>query len=170
MINIESLKKKSLHRKVCEGVQILASLRRNKNLSLSPQVSNSVQSTHAVKQRLALPNLYISPRTLKHVLKTTLFVKTHLNPLQDPCFALVWQVFGFCDTQRCHDPHTPAQFHPHRDTITKLKIAKVHTCRNIQKHTHRCPDLHPLHHPPNPIPINTPLQNTKLQKYACRNT
>ena len=131
-------------------------------------MSNSVQSTHAVKQRLALPNLYISPRTLKHVLKTALFVQTHLNPPQVPCFALVWQVFGFCDTQRCPIPiHPPARSYPHRDTITKLKITKVHTCRNIQRQTHRCPDLHPLPRPPNPILINTQLQNTKLQKYAC---
>ena len=60
-----------------------------------------------------LTRLYISPpaphTTLKYVLKSVLFIQTHLNPSQVPCFASVWQVLGFlacegfspCPTQRC---------------------------------------------------------------------
>ena len=101
----------------CARVQILASPRRNKNLSLSPKVSNSVQSTHAKSSRESpYPPLYFSPlppTTLKYVLKTVLFVQTHLNPSQVPCFASVWQVLGFLT---CEAP-PPSQTEMQKVTI-----------------------------------------------------
>ena len=62
-----------------------------------------------------LTRLYISPpaphTTLKHVLKSVLFVQTHLNPSQVPCFASVWQVLGFlaCTWRFLPLPHPEVQ-------------------------------------------------------------
>ena len=88
------------------GIKIWACHLRCQILYKAPTQSQA--GNRLTRLYISAPSLHLPPTTLKYVLKTVLFVQTHLNPSQVPCFASVWQVLGFltCEApprlrQRC---------------------------------------------------------------------